>query len=75
MRKDMRRLNKVSKLQNRHGDWYVFGEYGTGKNATVTTLAYTGKGRHGGEKANKVLSSWRNEVGRVWDDVKKKRRK
>jgi hypothetical protein len=75
MRKDMRRLNKVSKVQNRDGYWYVFGEYGTRKDATVTTLAYTGKGRRGGEKASKVLNSWRHEVGRVWDDVRKDRSK
>jgi ABC-type molybdenum transport system ATPase subunit/photorepair protein PhrA len=74
MSKDMRRLNKVSYKANRNGEWYVFGEYGTGKNATVTTLAYAGKGKRGEEQANATYNGWKTRIGEVWTDLKKQRR-
>lgn len=40
VRKDMRLLKQVSWHENRLGEFHVFGEFGTGKNSIVITLAY-----------------------------------
>ena len=38
MKRDMRRINKISDACNRLGEWFTYAKVGTGKNSTIITL-------------------------------------
>jgi hypothetical protein len=65
-----RRLNRVSWVRNPLGEFFVFGFIGTGKDETVTTLAY----RATKPAIMKVYHKYQQHIGELMNDVPVDRR-
>lgn len=59
MRRDMRRLNKVSQACNPQGHWYTYGQVGTGKNSLIVTLS-----------SGAMADYYSRYVGELWKNLK-----
>lgn len=67
MSKDKRRLNKVSWMRNRLGEFFVFGQVGSGKNTTIMSLAHR-------RTQPKIVAAYRKYMkykGKLYSDVPK----